>query len=460
MKLSSWILFSGLVLVGAAFLIFGILRKLEKDQLFLLEESMKATAEALQAPSRACLVDGADLHAFEDLLVTTQDATGSRIRIFSEKRELVADSLYQPQEEQSELRFRPEIQAAFVGRYGAYTRLADENVNSLALFLALPVTHEGQIVGAVYVSHTTDEILHQLGLIRRSTSWVILVLAFITFLGSLVITGRLLSTLVRIKTLTGADGTDEIEVEGDGELAEIGQNFNRLIQSLREKVAELEEERTKTKHFLEDVAHELKTPITGLSGSVEALLDSDTKKDDQKRLLKNVEKETDRLAELTGRLLELQKLEYTSLQKEDFDLVSVAETVTDTFSGKAHKKAVSLAIEGTDSLTAFGDIKKIQRVVENLVDNAIRCSPEEGVVTLRLAQTEDGAQLSVEDEGPGPPDLKLLKRNAQGAKFPGSLGLGLSIASEILHLHEKELEVLPGSPAGSIFRFQLDLTQN
>lgn len=367
-------------------------------------------------------------------------------------------------ESQAQLRFRPEIQAAFSNDYGAYTRFSDETDQSLALFLALPLESEGELIGSIYVSHTTDEILQQLGVIRRSTTRLLIVLAGISFLGILLLTGRLQSSLKRLRNLTSNVGKfdgEDIEVEGNDQVAEIGQNFNRLIASLRQKVAELEEEKTKTKHFVEDVAHELKTPLTGLAGSVEALMSEDMEEADRARLLGNVEKETARLAELTSRLLELQKLEHSELRVESFDLVSVAETVVDSYQASARKRGLSLAIEGTDTLTAQGDMKKIQRVLENLVDNALRCSPKGESVVIRLSAAEERALLQVEDKGPGPPDPGLFDRNVQGAKFPGSMGLGLSIAVEILRLHESELKVEPGAEAGSVFSFELNQpTQN
>lgn len=457
----AWVLLLVVLLIGLVLLLSGIVRKLERDQLFLLEQSMLKTAQSLAPTLRDVLKteEGiADDREVQKTLETTQNVTGSRIRVLASNRDVVYDSLKVPSEEQDYIRFRPEIQAAFTGNYGAYTRLSDETLNSLALFVAWPVFIEERVVGCVYVSHTTDEILQQLGLVRKAANRAVLVLTLCTFFGALLVTGQLRNTLNRLRTLTsGVEDVEarDIDLKGTDQVAQIGQNFNRLVANLRHKVAQLEEERTKTRKFLEDVAHELKTPITGLAGSVEALRSGGLDPADQDRLLGNVERETARLSEMTARLLELQKLEYETMEVSRFDLVSVAETVVDSLEPAARRQNVGLRLQGTEELSASGDARKIQRVLENLVDNAIRCTPENEEVVIDLSFEGEEAILTVLDRGPGPPDKELFTRNHQGKRFQGSMGLGLAIASEIMERHQRKLEAFPREGGGSRFVFSL-----
>jgi two-component system, OmpR family, sensor histidine kinase ChvG len=464
LKRWSFLLLLGLFVLAATFLTYGLLRKLEKDQLFILEEKMVDTARAISAEAESSLIDPGLLGEFQTILRTTQNATGSRIRLLDADRNLVADSLSSHPQTQDQLRFRPEVQAAFTGRYGAYTRFSDETGQSLALFVAWPIKRDEQVLGAIYVSHSTDEILQQLGILRRSANGVLLALASGLFLAAILMTGKVQSTLAQLRTLTNpvsASDPEELPVTGDEQVVRISENFNRLISSLRQKVSELEAERSKTKHFLEDVAHELKTPITGLVGSVEALRSDQLCDTDRDRLLENVAKETARLSDMTARLLELQKLEYAPLRVEPFDLLSVAETVFDSYQRTADQKAVKLEIEGdgvedaVHSHLAQGDAKQIQRVVENLVENAIRCCPSGSRVTIRLHSDGESSLLSVIDEGPGPPDSSLFERHRKGDNNSGSLGLGLAIASEIMQKHERELMIAKSESGGSIFTLSL-----
>ena len=456
----AWVLLIALLLVGIALLLSGLVRKLEKDQLFLLEEDMVNTARTL-APTLAEVLEDELLgqKQVQDRLETTQNVTGTRTRVLSAKRDVLYDSLASPPEPQDYLKFRPEVQAAFVGQYGAYTRYSDETPKSLALFVAWPVSLDGRIVGCLYVSHSTDKILQQLGMLRKTANRAVLILSLAALFGALLVTGQLRSTLNRLRTLTsGVSMVEEkdIDLEGSDEVAQILQNFNRLVADLRKKVSELEEERSKTRKFLEDVAHELKTPITGLAGSVEALQSGEVNPEDRDRLLKNVERDTARLSEMTSRLLELQKLEYETLIMESFDPVSVAETVIDSLEPAARAKGVGLRLDGSDNLAAQGDARKIQRVLENLVDNAVRCTPPKEDVVISLHPMGKEIQVCVLDRGPGPPDQELFVRNQQGKRFQGSLGLGLAIASEIVEMHGRTLEALPREGGGSRFCFTLE----
>ena len=462
MKWWSGLLLLALSLAALLFLLMGILRKLETDQLFVLEQTMLDTARAVSTQAKKLALEcsqlEADLPRLQEALMTTQNATGSRIRVLDAHRSLVADSLGPELKEQSQLRFRPEIQSAFTGQYGAYTRASDETTRSLALFVAVPVRGSSGILGVIYVSHSTDDILQQLGIVRRWATRAMVALAGGALLLAFLVTGRLRGTLKQLGRLTSRVAeveSEDIPMEGDQQLDEIGQNFNRLVASLRSKVEQLESERKKTKFFLEDVAHELKTPITGLSGSVESLRYDKLDQAAKERLLGIVEKETARISELTSRLLELQKLDYDTLKVENFDLVSVAETVMDSYRTQAEKRDVALELCGSENVLAQGDSKKIQRVVENLVENAIRCSPQGGAVVIELTADSESASLSVSDEGPGPPSLELFRRNKQGEHSQGSLGLGLSIAQEILRKHQRELEVVARTDGGSIFSFAL-----
>ncbi|MEW6282480.1 MAG: histidine kinase dimerization/phospho-acceptor domain-containing protein, partial [Candidatus Eremiobacterota bacterium] len=333
-RFGPWLLLA-LTLVAMAALVLSLLRRMESDALEQLELEMVATARAMADMVAEPLASG-QLDPVRRLLRTTQNATGSRIRLLNADGALVADSLGVPAERQESVPFRPEVEEALKGRYAAYTRLSDETDRSLALFAALPVYHGERQVGVVYVSHSTDRILQQLGAARRTVRYSLTGLTFALFCAALYLSRELRRSLGRLGRLAQGVAADpqEVPVEGSGEVALIGEGINRLVASLREQVALLEDEKRKTRAFLEEVAHELKTPITGLCGSVEALSlgpDPDTRD----RLLRNIDRESRRLAELTSRLLELQRLEYDRFHPEPFDLTSLLETVVDSYEHEA-----------------------------------------------------------------------------------------------------------------------------
>lgn len=185
MSRRSWLLVCLLGgVVGLALMAMNlVLSKVEDDQLFDLEQRLGTTARTLAAAVADPLARG-DKTGLEELLLSTQEADTTRLRVLDANRHLVADS-FGPIQNSEAVRFRPEIQAAFTGQYGAYTRFADESQRSLALYVAVPVTVRNKVIGAVYVSRSTDAILQRLGVIRRSFHGALFVMSAAIFFGTL-----------------------------------------------------------------------------------------------------------------------------------------------------------------------------------------------------------------------------------------------------------------------------------
>lgn len=423
---------SGLVLV----------HRIEREALDRLETEMVSSGQAFGNLWAADLAAG----KFKDLPAL---ASPSRVRVLDARPRLLADSLGVPVDQQASLAFRPEIGRALQGGYSAYTRFSDETERSLALFVAVPVYFQGQVVGVVYLSHSTDDILQSLGRLRSLTRDVLAVVVFGSLLLALYLSGHLHNSLRRLRLLTGEARL--ISIQGSGPEAEIGHGFNRLVQSLQEKVTLLEEEKAKTRRFFEDVAHELKTPVTGLCGSLEALQTAP-----DQRLLHNALRESRRLSELVARLMELQQLEYYDLRLETFELTSLLQTALDPFEFEAARKGVRLDIHTTEELRVRGDAGKLLRAVENLIDNAVRCTPPGGHVEVEARAQGEQIWVYLRDEGPGLDPALLGRNQRQGAPAAmGSLGLGLAVAAEVLRMHGSPLEATGRPDGGTELRFRL-----
>lgn len=452
-----WLLVA-LTLIASAGLLLLLLRKTERDALAQLQDEMLSSARAVAELASAPLAEGRADAIWREL-VATQNATGSRVRLLDRDRNLVADSLEIPTDRQASVRFRPEIEQAYQGGWAAYTRYSDETERSLALFVAVPVYNAGEIVGVAYLSHSTDGILQRLGALRTSARDGLVGVTFVVFLVAAYLSGHLRRSVRNLRNLAlrVADDPEEIEVEGEGELATIGEGFNRLVQSLKEKVAQLEDEKAKTRAFMEDVAHELKTPVTGLCGSVEALV-SGADGEARERLLRNLERESGRLSSLISRLIELQKMDYYELKLERFELISLLETACDNYEQEARKKQLDLALVGPEEVEVSGDADKLQRVVENLLDNAIRVSPAGSRLELAVENCPEGVRVALRDEGPGLSRDDLFERHRRTGTTSGlgNLGLGLAIATEVVRRHGHELGARRREQGGTEFYFTLN----
>lgn len=448
-RLAPW-LFSLLMLIGLGGLLTVVLAKWEQSALDQLEDSMVVTSRAVADFARDDLGRG-DASNLQRLVRATQNATDSRIRILDADRHVLVDSLGVPPESQEGLRFRPEIREAAQGRYAGYTRLSDENPLSLALFVAMPIQDEnqGRVVGVAYLSHSTDSILQRLGLVRRTTQQVLGGLTLALFGVTLYVSNRMRRSLRRLRQMAGREPSSGDVVE------DIGQGINALVEDLQHKVAQLQEEKLKTQQFLEDVAHELKTPITGLTGSLEAM---QGEQDPQRRarLQANLQRETLRLSELVSHLLELQNLDYYELKAAQLEVLSLFETAADTFESEAARKSIQLTVDCPETLLAWGDADKLVSVITNLVDNAIRCAPEKSQVKLQAQIQQEKVHIAVIDEGPGFDHSLIARRRRSGQTSQlGSCGLGLAIASRVVALHGSELSIAAADTGGSCVSFLL-----
>ena len=448
MSRRSWLLVCLLgAVVGVSLLVMNlVLARVEEDQLFDLEQRLGTIARTLAAAVADPLARG-DIVSVEEILLSTQEADTTRLRVLDSSRHLVADS-YGVISNAETVRFRPEIQTAFTGKYGAYTRFADESQRSLALYIAVPVQVRGKQVGAVYVSRSTDAILQRLGTIRRSFNGALLVMSAAIFFGTLWVVRNFSQDLRRL------DKVSELEdfQPGAGDAVErVSQSLHFLVDSLRAKVAQLEDEQDKTRRFIEDIAHELKTPVTGLRGAVEGMKSSNP----DHPLFPTIEREAERLARLTTLLLELRKLEYYELKPRLFDLSSLVDTVLESF---RHSGGIEIVEELPDECPVNGDPAKIQRVLENLVENALRCAPEGTQVTVSLREEATEVVLTVADLGPGirPEEAEqIFGRGERGSGPVGHLGLGLAVAAQIVELHEGKFELDRERTQGAAFLVRL-----
>ena len=214
--------------------------------------------------------------------------------------------------------------------------------------------------------------------------------------------------------------------------------------------------------FLSIAAHELKTPLTGLSAASQILVRKVHKGDLDAPLwlangLRTIEQQVDRLTRLTGRLLDVSRLDHDKLTIEltPTDLGALAERLVAAFTARTTKHTFVLSAE--PDLVADVDADGMERVLSNLLDNALKYSPEGGQIDVEVARV--GAQrfrLSVRDHGIGiPPEQQeaIFQRfyQAHAADYRSGLGLGLYITQQIVALHEGTIEL--ESPADGGARF-------
>ncbi|MDB5877665.1 MAG: periplasmic sensor signal transduction histidine kinase [Variovorax sp.] len=253
-----------------------------------------------------------------------------------------------------------------------------------------------------------------------------------------------------------------------GDIAALGRTFQMMTERIAEQWRELNARDQQRRELFANISHDLRTPLTSLHGYLETLLlKSETLAPaDRRRYLEIALGQSRKVGRLAQELFELARLEYGVVkpEKECFALADLVQDVFQKFELAAEARSQRLTADiATDLPVVTADLGMIERVLTNLLDNAIRHTPEGGEIVVKLAQQNDGEGVSVEisDTGPGiPSELQpvLFTRPAfSSTTSPGdrSGGLGLMIVRRILQLHDSDIRLLSQQGKGAVFAFQL-----
>jgi len=242
---------------------------------------------------------------------------------------------------------------------------------------------------------------------------------------------------------------------------------DRIREHLMQKNQELVEADLLKDEFIALVSHDLRTPLTSIIGYVELALDDDGSApldEERRRYIEVVARSSDRLLRLVDDLLLAARLQSgrLTLAVEDADLESVAADALDEAHARAERKGVSLFLSSEGPVRIEADRRRLLQLLDNLIGNAVKFTPEGGRVEVRVERTLAGAAIEVLDSGVGVPagdEERIFERfyrspSAISDQVPGT-GLGLFIARAIAERHGGSLVARRREGGGSIFRLEL-----
>jgi len=344
---------------------------------------------------------------------------------------------------------------------GETIRLRSENGENPTFTVGVPYVKDNLVTGAVFIRTKAQQIESGLAEIL----WRIVALAAVV----MVLTGIVLFLFVRrrlkpLKQLetaaaTIAEGDFSVQVDekkGDRELRELSGAFNTMTRKLQGVEAGRRE-------FVANVSHELRSPITSIKGFAEGMADGVIPAEEQPKYLRLVADESKRLSGLIDDLLALSRLERDDVKPEitTFDINEMLRRAVIRRMNDLEAKAIDISCEfETDPCPVQADSDRIEQVVINLLDNAIKFTPESGKIVLESEVTDGIAKITVRDSGSGvaPEDRdKIFDRffTADRAHTAGKgTGLGLSICKRIMDMHGQSIRLLD-TEEGAAFQFTL-----
>lgn len=238
-----------------------------------------------------------------------------------------------------------------------------------------------------------------------------------------------------------------------------------LSASLNYMSKQLKDVEDYQKKFIANVSHDFRSPLTSIKGYVEAIADGTIPPELQDKYLKIILFETERLTDLTKDLLTLNEFDRKELllDKTSFDIHEVIKTTAESFEGRCTEKKIEielLFVSRTLSVTA--DRSKIQQVLYNLLDNAIKFSSPESTITIETTEKGDKVFVSVKDRGIGIPKGSIpkvwdrfYKSDLSRGKDKKGTGLGLAIVKEIIQAHGENINIISTEGVGTEFIFSL-----
>lgn len=212
--------------------------------------------------------------------------------------------------------------------------------------------------------------------------------------------------------------------------------------------------------FVANVSHELKTPVGAISLLSEALDDAAEDQDAVRHFAKSLHKEAVRLSALVQDIIELSRLQGTNVVSKgtEVNLNRVVSEAVDRTRLTAENKGISIKVGGTIKFPVYGDPDLLVTATRNLIDNAVRYSPENTRVGVGLRERDGMAQIMVTDQGPGIPDVeqdrifeRFYRVDSARSRQTGGTGLGLSIVKHVMAQHGGEVSVWSQSGRGSTF---------
>ncbi|HEV8243595.1 MAG TPA: ATP-binding protein [Nitrospirales bacterium] len=447
--LLGYLIIAGAGMGTAGWLALDVLERSDLDQMRVhLTAQTRLAARLFTGPLSATKPDSSIIDAMADQL---GDDVHARVTVINSEGVVLGDS-YESGEALRRMDnhlARPEIREALATGMGVSTRLSD-TVGLRMLNLALPVraSHaDSRVLGIVRLSLPLTEIEARHRDLRRLLAVALggaflfsLVLSYVVARG---VTRPLADVVAAAQRLARGEFHERIRVTSTSEVAHLAEILNQMAASLEETIQNLHRLEQVRKDFVANVSHELRTPLTAIKGYIEALQDgAKDQPEELDRFLGTIKANADRLHLIITDLLLLSRIEsgQIPLKQEPVALADLIDRTVGLLRHLIEQKHHILVVHiPQDIPLVLGDEERLGQVFSNLLDNAIKYTPEKGTITISAVAGEKFVEVSVADTGIGIPlqDLprifeRFYRVDKARSRELGGTGLGLSIVKHLV----------------------------
>ena len=325
-----------------------------------------------------------------------------------------------------------------------------------------PINYNLRVRGYLVMHTSMQELYAEKEAILNIVYLTLAILLVISFIALLFVGYIIYHPMKKITKAASeyAAGNLDYQVELDTE-----DEFGRLANSMNFMAKELNEMETYEKKFIANISHDFRSPLTSIKGYVEAMMDGTIPIEFQEKYFNIVLFETDRLKKLTEELLVLNSFgsKRGMLEITTFDINAIIKTTAASFEGRCRDRKISidLLFESWHE-PVKADMSKIQQVLYNLIDNAIKFSNDNSTIEVETTVKHEKVFVSVKDHGSGIPKEhqkkiweRFYKSDSSRGKDKRGTGLGLAIVKEIIQTHNEHINVISTEGVGTEFIFSL-----
>ena len=331
----------------------------------------------------------------------------------------------------------------------------------------VPVVRQGAVVGALEVGEPEEDVVETLSSLLLVMGIAYPVALALAGFGGMFLAGRALSPIDSITT-AARDITAE-DLSGRLELRLPDDEVGRLARTFDEMIARLDDAFRRQRQFAADASHELRTPLTVIKGQIDVSLQRDREPEAYQGVLRAVNEEVDRLIRLAGSLLTLTRADggQIPLAFEAVDVGDLVAGVVEQLRPAAADQGVDLRLDTGPPVTMEADQDLLIQLMLNVLDNAIKYSPNGGLVNAGWGTNGQRVELRVRDTGPGiaAEDIpyvfdRFYRADKARSRAAGGVGLGLAISRWIAEAHGGSIHVVSTLGEGSTFTVSLPTSRS
>nr|WP_263326231.1 HAMP domain-containing sensor histidine kinase [Neobacillus sp. Marseille-Q6967] len=332
-------------------------------------------------------------------------------------------------------------------------------------FVVLPyIDGKNRFMGGILLTSPISGSSAMINQVNQFLIYTILIALGVSFLLSWLLSKIHVNRIKRLREATSlvSAGDYHVHVPSSNfdEIGELANDFNHMVKKINHSMEEIESLENRRRQFMADVSHEMRTPLTTISGVIEGLKNDMIPEEDRERGINLVSQEAKRLIRLVNENLDYEKIRSNQIQlfREDIQLLELFEIIQEQLSAQASEKNVEILVDADESVMVNADYDRLVQILINITKNSIQFT-KNGTIWIRGRIEADHTIIEVEDTGIGidPGEVEKIWRRFYKAEISrtsnpyGEFGLGLSIVKQLVHLHNGEINVFSEKGKGTKF---------